>query len=159
MRGIVTLASAMALPAVFPYRDLIVLTALSFVFGTLVIQGLTLKPLFCALNSLDDDPVGREVRMVRERELRAGLASLTHDRSLVAEVVRRQLTASLTGEPMADTSDSTRFEHGEIHRGALPGLPERPISPCAHDEIGDDAFHQIEEELDWLEMASRCKAE
>jgi len=23
----------------------------------------------------------------------------------------------------------------------------------ATDEIGDDAFHQIEEELDWLEMA------
>jgi CPA1 family monovalent cation:H+ antiporter len=23
----------------------------------------------------------------------------------------------------------------------------------ANDEIGDDAFHQIEEELDWLEMA------
>jgi hypothetical protein len=23
------------------------------------------------------------------------------------------------------------------------------------DEIGDDAFHQIEEELDWLEMAGR----
>ena len=25
----------------------------------------------------------------------------------------------------------------------------------ANDEIGDDAFHQIEEELDWLEMAGR----
>jgi hypothetical protein len=23
----------------------------------------------------------------------------------------------------------------------------------ASDEIGDDAFHQIEEELDWIEMA------
>jgi hypothetical protein len=23
----------------------------------------------------------------------------------------------------------------------------------ANDEIGDDAFHRIEEELDWLEMA------
>jgi hypothetical protein len=23
------------------------------------------------------------------------------------------------------------------------------------DEIGDDAFHRIEEELDWLEMAGR----
>ena len=23
----------------------------------------------------------------------------------------------------------------------------------ASDEIGDDAFHQVEEELDWLEMA------
>jgi CPA1 family monovalent cation:H+ antiporter len=28
----------------------------------------------------------------------------------------------------------------------------------ANDEIGDDAFHQMEEELDWLEMAgSRSK--
>ena len=25
----------------------------------------------------------------------------------------------------------------------------------ASDEIGDDAFHQIEEELDWLEMAEK----
>jgi hypothetical protein len=28
-----------------------------------------------------------------------------------------------------------------------------------NDEIGDDAFHQIEEELDWLEMADSEKAE
>ena len=27
----------------------------------------------------------------------------------------------------------------------------------ANDEIGDDAFHQIEEELDWLEMAGGRK--
>jgi hypothetical protein len=29
----------------------------------------------------------------------------------------------------------------------------------ASDEIGDDAFHQIEEELDWLEMAGGAKQE
>ena len=29
----------------------------------------------------------------------------------------------------------------------------------ANDEIGDDAFHRIEEELDWLEMAAGKKAE
>ena len=29
----------------------------------------------------------------------------------------------------------------------------------ANDEIGDDAFHQIEEELDWLEMAGRRTVE
>ena len=29
----------------------------------------------------------------------------------------------------------------------------------ANDEIGDDAFHQIEEELDWLEMAGRKTTE
>jgi hypothetical protein len=27
----------------------------------------------------------------------------------------------------------------------------------ASDEIGDDAFHRIEEELDWLEMAGSAK--
>src|SRR6195256_6190680 len=49
MRGIVTLAAAMALPQGFPYRDLIALTAFSVVLGTLLIQGLTLKPLMRAL--------------------------------------------------------------------------------------------------------------
>jgi NhaP-type Na+/H+ or K+/H+ antiporter len=39
MRGIVSLAAALALPAAFPYRDLIVLTAFSVVLGTLVIPG------------------------------------------------------------------------------------------------------------------------
>jgi hypothetical protein len=29
----------------------------------------------------------------------------------------------------------------------------------ANDEIGDDAFHEIEEELDWLEMAASREAE
>ena len=45
MRGIVTLAAAYALPEVFPYRDLILLTAFAVVLGSLVIQGLTLRPL------------------------------------------------------------------------------------------------------------------
>src|SRR6185436_6001022 len=43
MRGIVSLAAAMALPPDFPYRNLIVLTAFAVVLGTLVIQGMTLK--------------------------------------------------------------------------------------------------------------------
>ena len=75
MRGIVSLAAALALPSGFPYRDLIVLTAFFVVLGTLVIQGLTLEPLLRALNLHDDDPVGREVKAARERALRAGLAS------------------------------------------------------------------------------------
>src|SRR6516162_5281354 len=61
MRGIVSLAAAMALPSAFPYRNLIVLTAFAVVLGTLVIQGLTLKPLLRALDLHDDDPVSREL--------------------------------------------------------------------------------------------------
>ena len=95
MRGIVSLAAAMALPSAFPYRDLIVLTAFSVVLGTLVIQGLTLKPLLRALDLHDDDPVGRELRAARERALRAGLASFAHDESPVADAVRQEFTAHL----------------------------------------------------------------
>jgi len=79
MRGIVTLAAAMALPPAFPYRDLIVLTSFTVVLGTLAIQGLTLKPLLRALDLHDEDPVGRELAAARESALRAALASLAED--------------------------------------------------------------------------------
>ena len=61
MRGIVTLAAAYALPEGFPYRDLILLTAFAVVLGSLLIQGLTLRPLIAALGLKDDDPVAAEV--------------------------------------------------------------------------------------------------
>ena len=144
----------MALPAAFPYRDLIVLTAFSVVVGTLVIQGLTLKSLLRALNLHDDDPVGREVRAARERALRAGLASCADDKSPVADVVRQAFTTQLTPERAdGDVARSTRFAHSELHRGALEAARQAVLAMRANDEIGDDAFHRVEEELDWLEMA------
>jgi Na+/H+ antiporter len=160
MRGIVSLAAAMALPPGFPYRDLIVLTAFSVVLGTLLIQGLTLKPLLRALDLHDDDPVGRELSAARERALRAGLASFAHDQSPVAEIVRQEFTARLSYEPAdADAGDATRSAHTEIHREALQAARQAVLAMRANDEIGDDAFHRMEEELDWLEMAGRSNAE
>jgi CPA1 family monovalent cation:H+ antiporter len=155
MRGIVSLAAAMALPQTFPYRDLIVLTAFSVVLGTLAIQGLTLKPLLRALDLRDDDPVGREVAAARERALQAGLASFAHDRSPAADLVRQEFAAHLThAQADADAADGPRDAHTQIHRGALQAARRSVLDMRANEEIGDDAFHLIEEELDWLEMAS-----
>lgn len=138
----------------FPYRDLIVLTAFSVVLGTLVMQGLTLKPLLRALELSDDGPVGRELNTARERALRAGLGSLVQDRSPVAELVRREFTAHLAREPAgANAGDITRSNHSDIYRGALQAARQAVLEMRANDEIGDDAFHLMEEELDWLEMA------
>ena len=160
MRGIVSLAAAMALPSAFPYRDLIVLTAFSVVLGTLAIQGLTLKPLLRALDLHDDDPVGRELSAARERALRAGLASFARDRSPIAEVVRQEFTARLAYErPDADADDATHSAHSEIYRGALQAARQAVLAMRANDEIGDAAFHRMEEELDWLEMAGGRKGE
>jgi CPA1 family monovalent cation:H+ antiporter len=160
MRGIVSLAAAMALPSAFPYRDLIVLTAFAVVLGTLAIQGLTLKPLLRALDLHDDDPVGRELSAARERALRAGLASFARDRSPIAEVVRQEFTARLAYErPDADADDATHSAHSEIYRGALQAARQAVLAMRANDEIGDAAFHRMEEELDWLEMAGGRKGE
>jgi CPA1 family monovalent cation:H+ antiporter len=152
MRGIVSLAAALALPPAFPYRDLIVLTAFAVVLGTLLIQGLTLKPLLRALDLDDDDPVGRELRAARERALLAGLAILAEDESAMAAAVRQEFTAHLTPERV-DALGAPYDAHGELHRGALDAARRAVHAMRANDEVGDDAFHQIEEELDWLEMA------
>ena len=159
MRGIVSLAAAMALPPMFPYRDLIVLTAFAVVLGTLVIQGLTLKPLLRALDLHDDDPVGRELTAARERALRAGLASLEGDPSPVAEGVRQELAARLANERAAgDGGAGTRSAQSQLYRGAVDAARQAVLAMRANDEIGDDAFHLIEEELDWLEMTGGGRA-
>ena len=134
--------------------------AFSVVLGTLAIQGLTLKPLLRSLDLHDDDPVRRELSAARERALRAGLASLGRDRSPVAELVRQEFTARLAYERSdADRGDATHSAHSELLHGALQAARQAVLAMRANDEIGDDAFHRIEEELDWLEMAGGRKGE
>ena len=150
MRGIVTLAAAMALPPRFPYRDLIVLTAFSVVLGTLIIQGLTLKPLLRWLDLRDDDPVGRETQAARERALNAGLAAIAGDQSTTANAVRLQLRAVLAAD---DNPAATRAAErtADLHLQAVESARQAVLDMRARDEIGDDAFHAVEEQLDRFE--------
>jgi Na+/H+ antiporter len=154
MRGIVSLAAALALPAAFPFRNLIVLTAFSVVLGTLAIQGLTLGPLLRMLKLRDDDPVGQEVAAARERALRAGLAVLEDDQSAVAEGVRQEFIAHLgPTEANPEEGEAGRFAHRDIHNRAIQAARQAVLAMRVSEEIGDDAFHQMEEELDWIEMS------
>jgi monovalent cation/hydrogen antiporter len=153
MRGIVSLAAAMALPNAFPYRDLIVLTAFSVVLGTLVIQGLTLKPLLRLLALGDDDPVSREAVAARKRALQAAIESFAGDRSPAAELVRQDLNTRLAfGQPAAEAENDTSSDWGSIYRGAVQAARQTVFAMRANNEIGDDAFHRLEEELDRLEI-------
>jgi CPA1 family monovalent cation:H+ antiporter len=165
MRGIVSLAAALALPiqidgSPFPFRDLILLTVFSVVLGTLVIQGLTLRPLLRALDLHDDDPVGQEVDGARARALEAALAVLDRDDSESARAVRQEFIAHLrpaTGDP--GDAEGTGSEHEDIHQRALAAARQVIFDLRAKDEIGDDAFHQLEEEFDWIEMGSGARDE
>lgn len=148
MRGIVTLAAAMALPAAFPQRGLIVFVAFAVVLGTLTLQGLTLKPLLSRLNLHDGDPVGQEVESARRRALQAALDSFARDESPMARLVRREFQVRLGEAGLEDAS---------LRRQALDRARQTVLDMRARQEIGDDAFHRVEEELDWLEMADRSE--
>lgn len=155
MRGIVTLAAALALPLhldggrAFPFRDLIILTAFAVVLGTLMIQGLTLGPLLRWLDMRDDQPVEREVHAARERAMAAALAVFDGHDSEAAAGVREEFAAHLRPDPTDRTAD-----HEALHRDALDAARRAILAMRATDEIGDTAFHQLEEELDWMEMAN-----
>ena len=69
--------------------------------------------------------------------------------------VRQEFTAHLTRVRPNVGAESAHSAHGELHSSAINAARETVLAMRANDEIGDDAFHVIEEELDWLEMAGR----
>jgi len=164
MRGIVTLAAALALPiqagtAPFPFRDLIIFTAFAVVLGTLVIQGLTLRPLLQALDLRDDDPVGREVELARERALLAALATLEGEDSPAAEAVREELTSHLEQVREEEDEHGHGPAHAAMHRRALAEARRVVLEMRARGDIGDGAFHRLEEQLDWVELGVTVERE
>jgi monovalent cation/hydrogen antiporter len=160
MRGVITLAAALALPVeadggAFPYRGLIVLTAFAVVVGTLVLQGLTLAPLLRLLRFEDDDPVGREVVRAGQSALAAALAALEQDASRAAEAVRLEFAEHLGRfAAAAEAADPAEPSHDEVHRRAVGAARRALIEMRALGEIGDDAFHRLEEALDRAELGA-----
>jgi len=153
----VTLAAALALPheingTELPYRAMIVLTSFAVVLGTLVIQGLTLGPLLRTFKLRDDDPVAREVNAARDRALRAALGTVDGVDSEVARTVRQEFASHLRAARGGDGDPES--DHEQLHRSALEAARRTILDMRANDEIGDDAFHQLEREFDLMEMAN-----
>jgi Na+/H+ antiporter len=160
MRGIVTLAAALALPVGFPHRDLLLFTAFGVALGTLVIQGLSLRPLLLWLDLHDDRPVEREVRVARHALARTALQSLEDDASPEADILRRELEAEQEA-----ALDAERGEYRlvlplqRLRRRTLPARREKLLLLRRERLIGDDAFHTLEAELDYAELAASIHAE
>ncbi|PYM15578.1 MAG: Na+/H+ antiporter [Verrucomicrobia bacterium] len=82
MRGVVSLAAALALPrwiqngSPFPGRDLILFLTFIVILATLVVQGLSLPPLIRRLGIEDDGAAEKEEREARLKANQAALARL-----------------------------------------------------------------------------------
>jgi CPA1 family monovalent cation:H+ antiporter len=151
MRGTVTLAAALALPVDFPYRDLVFFTSFAVVLVTLVVQGMTLRPLIAWLGVEDDGTVEREVRLARVETLRAALdAAAKIAAGEAVELLRRRYELRLRhaeGDGSAGDPNDT-----EVVRVATAAERKRLIELREKGTIGDAAFQRVEQELDLREL-------
>jgi monovalent cation/hydrogen antiporter len=165
MRGLVTLAAALALPdgsnggVAFPYRDLIVLSAFSVVLGTLVLQGLTLRPLVLALGFEDDDATEAEVRTGREQMLKAALTSLGDVDTKAAAALYHEYEELLErADSSAALSPEVRKAEEALRARAWAASRERLGQLRLTGAIGDPAFQLLEAELDRFELDTEVRS-
>ncbi len=153
MRGMVTLATAYALPLHFPHRDLALLCGFTVVVGTLVIQGLTLRPLILALGLRDDGTVDREVRVAQDVLALVALEILEDDGS---DTARKMHDEFVTTELADDDTPFATSREARHHLRQRIVAAQRQVLVKMRDssEIGDDAFHRLEEHLDRLETVA-----
>ncbi|WP_376703248.1 cation:proton antiporter [Mesorhizobium sp. ISC25] len=153
MRGLVTLAAAFALPAAFPGRDPIVLAAFTVVLGTLVLQGVSLKPLLLLLNLDLDRTVDREVAQARVAIMQAALDVLSGKTSSAAGAVREQYAAQRAiAENPEDAQAATEYDRLRLY--AIKSQRDALERLRIDGTIGDEAYHRLEEEIDWSELAA-----
>jgi CPA1 family monovalent cation:H+ antiporter len=153
-RGIVTIATALALPADFPERGMLLFCAFAVTLGTLVIQGLTLRPLVMALHLEEADPVEREIRQARIATAEAGLAIVAGDTTPGGAILREELAFERRVAHEASEGDGRPTPPGKALRAkALAARRTRLLELRRDGTIGDDAFHVVEEELDLADLA------
>jgi len=166
MRGIVSLATALALPLTLangdpmPYRSEIVLITFVVILGTLVVQGLTVAPLARLLGlSNEDDSFEREQRLAREQAARAAIKRVDEValEDWVPPSVARQVRTHYEHRlqrfhPDAALDPECSVEQAEAQRRlrheALTAERRTLIALRNRGDISDDVMHQVERDLD-----------
>ena len=153
-RGLVTVATALALPQNFPERGMLLFAAFTVTLGTLLIQGLTLRTLVLALGVRDDAMVDREVREARVTTAEVALAALADEKGQEADVLREELEAERRIASAATHGEGRPVLPAKALRARiLVARRNRLIAMRKDGVIGDEAFHRLEEELDFSELA------
>jgi NhaP-type Na+/H+ or K+/H+ antiporter len=152
MRGLVTMATAFALPASFPQRDLIVLTAFAVVIATLVVQGLTLGPLVRLLGLDGEDGLEEELEAARADMARVALAALDGKTGPAADHWRYGFDAMLAAAAAPGDCAALNAKR-KIGRAAMRRQRKRLEELRLARKVGADAFLILQEELDFHEVA------
>ncbi len=170
MRGVVSLAAALALPmtvaggAPFPGRELVIFLTFCVILATLVGQGLTLPLLIRALGLSADGSEEREEAYARATAAEAAVARIDEleeewpsHRELIDQLRARYGHRSrhiqvVNGAAGDLTVDREWFEHQEIIRAVIAA--ERLAVLSLHDDgaISDDVLYRVQRDLDLAEV-------
>jgi Na+/H+ antiporter len=165
MRGVVSLAAALALPVqiddgnLFPYRDLIIFLTFVVILITLVVQGLTLAPIIRNVKLGSDHGARDEHDKARLAMCKAAIGVIDRmaaegaDPGLIerlrADVSERMVAHSALTHHADNTG--TFSVATSIRRAAVRAEREELIRIWRSGEISDEVLHHIEEELDYEE--------
>jgi len=171
MRGIVSLAAALALPATvaggaaFPARNEIIFITFCVIFATLVVMGLTLPWVARALGFHDDGKMAKKEIAIRIRALEDGLQRLkelepTFDSETEWEVEGRivdeyrnrieHLSGHLDGVATEAQATANEIDH-RLQSEALGAERSAILAMRRRGEIPDDIYRNIEYDLDLAE--------
>lgn len=165
MRGIVSLAAALALPlttapgAPFPFRNEVILLTFAVILSTLVIQGLSVTPLIRALDLGEDNKLELEEAHAREKAARAALirldelASTSWPRSEHIDRMRAIYTQRVRrSSPLSpgdgDASAQAQAAFRRLRHETLTAERRAVIALRDQGVISDEILHRIEQELD-----------
>jgi CPA1 family monovalent cation:H+ antiporter len=166
MRGVVSLAAALALPLGFPQRDLIIFLTFAVILATLVGQGLTLPILINRLN-IDDGAAGAGqeeafARYVTSDAATARLEDLAAEwpghleliDNLRAQYSHQSRHAEIRqdSEIGDEAAEQELVEHRQIRMGVLTAEREALIALRDRGAISDQIFRRVERDLDLEEI-------
>ncbi|GAC1307124.1 MAG: hypothetical protein NVSMB19_19740 [Vulcanimicrobiaceae bacterium] len=165
MRGIVSLASALAIPAFtstgarFPGRNEIVFVAFCVIFVTLVFQGLSLIPILRWLDVPGDDDLAAREMEVRVAALRAGIARMRELEAEFATTAEWEVEGRILGEyeyriahlaghlDGSHPPDTVAFDH-RLQQEALAAERQEIARLRDVGEIPDEIHRKINYDLD-----------
>ena len=167
MRGVVSLAVALALPEDFPGRDFILATTFVVILVTVLLQGSTLAPLIRLLHvsgialpvrrSLTESETQKLVAIAQlaavEKRSIDGAGKQLHPRLL--EQYRYRVRAATAFNESAGALTAAKHEHfGVVLEANRAGRAEL-LRLHRSGEVHDTLVHRIEEQLDLEELTAR----
>jgi CPA1 family monovalent cation:H+ antiporter len=169
MRGVVSLAAALALPSGFPERDLILYLAFCAILGTLVLQGTTLGPLIRRLGvgELEGTPtnpaVTPEAIEARSTAASAAMEAVAErlddpEQASVAEDLLRDLRVRAKRADQARADAETGAQREAVRLGLrLTAIEAARAKLLAEhkDELDGEAMSALIAELDLEEQQVR----